>query len=261
MTTDRGFEILPLPDGAIFRLIRPAKLNSLTKPMLVGLSQVIDELEARQARLLVVVGTGEKAFCAGTDLAETQAQPKPQRLDKSAMARDLFARLSRSSVVSVAALNGLAFGGGLELAMACQLRIAHEHVTVSLPEIKLGLLPAYGGTQFLTALVGRSRALEMMLTGRVVNLAESLTMGLIHRSVARDLPILDAAIAFGREVTQFSLPAIEGIRDCVAAAGDCVSDQGLKVEDEVVRRVFASPDAEEGVRAFLEKRAPNFRHR
>lgn len=258
MSSPPEFEITTLPDGAVFRLNRPDKLNALTKPMLLGLASLLDDLENRRARLLVIVGAGQKSFCAGTDLAETQTMPKPERLDKSEMARKLFTRLSRSSIVSVAALNGLAFGGGLELAMACHLRIAHDHVTASLPEIKLGLLPAYGGTQFLTALVGRSRALEMMLTGRVVRLPEALSMGLIHRCAPAEQSIVEAATAFGREVTQFSRAAIAGIRDCVAAAGDDVTDAGLAVEDEVVRRVFSHPDAEEGVRAFLEKRAPRF---
>lgn len=261
MSPSADFTIENLPDGAVLRWTRPAKLNALTKPMLLALSALLDELEARGARVLVIVGDGDKAFCAGTDLAETQVMPKPERLDKSEMARHLFARLSRSKVVSVAAMNGLAFGGGLELAMACTLRLAKPHVTVSLPEIKLGLLPAYGGTQFLTALVGKSRALEIMLTGRVVPLAEALAMGLVHRSCPADADLVGQALDFAREVTRFSQPAINGIRECVAAAGPDVSDGGLAVEDRVVRRVFTSEDAQEGVAAFLEKRAPNFKNR
>jgi enoyl-CoA hydratase len=255
------FQVDELPDGAIFRLSRPAKLNAITKPILAGLAALLDSLEARGARLLIITGTGSKAFCAGTDLAETALSPKPDRLEKSAMARALFVRLSRSNVLSVAALNGLAFGGGLELAMACTLRIATEKVTVSLPEIKLGLLPAYGGTQFLPALIGKSRALEMMLTGRVVNAPEALAIGLIHRMVSGNALITDDALNFAREVTQFSQPAIDGIKRCVASADIEVTEAGLEVEDQVVREVFTSDDAEEGVAAFLQKRAPRFTHR
>lgn len=261
MSPSADYHIENLPDGAVLRWTRPAKLNALTKPMLLALSALLDDLETRGARVLVIVGEGDKAFCAGTDLAETQVMPKPERLDKSEMARRLFARLSRSKVVSVAAMNGLAFGGGLELAMACTLRLAKPHVTVSLPEIKLGLLPAYGGTQFLAALVGKSRALEIMLTGRVVQLAEALAMGLVHRPCPADADLVAQALLFAREVTRFSQPAINGIRECVEAAGPDVSDEGLAVEDAVVRRVFASDDAQEGVAAFLEKRPPNFQNR
>ena len=261
MVQSDDFKVHPLAEGAVFQLCRSAKLNAITKPILLGLTALLDKLEAENARLLVITGEGSKAFCAGTDLAETSAMPKPDRLDKSAMARALFVRLSRSNVLSVAALNGLAFGGGLELAMACTLRIAAPHVTVSLPEIKLGLLPAYAGTQFLPALIGKARALEMMLTGRVVSAFEAQDMGLIHRIAPPDKNLLDSAVEFGREVTRFSQPAIDGIKLCVAAASDEISDAGLETEDQVVRRVFVTEDSEEGVAAFLEKRAARFKHR
>jgi enoyl-CoA hydratase len=261
MTESRvnDFQIDPLPDGAVFRLTRPAKLNAITRPILLGLAACLDDLEARGMRLLVITGEGERAFCAGTDLAETQEMSAAARLDKSAMARDLFARLSRSSLISVAAVNGLAFGGGLELAMACTFRVAAPHVSVSLPEIKLGLLPAYGGTQFLAALVGSARALDLMLTGRRLGAEEALAMGLLSRVVAPEEDVLARALALGREVTQFSGQAVDGIRRCVAAAGAQVTDAGLAAEDRVVRDVFVTENAREGVAAFLEKRAPVFR--
>jgi len=261
MTESRvnDFQIDPLPDGAVFRLTRPAKLNAITRPILLGLAACLADLEARGMRLLVITGEGERAFCAGTDLAETQEMSAAARLDKSAMARDLFARLSRSSLISVAAVNGLAFGGGLELAMACTFRVAAPHVSVSLPEIKLGLLPAYGGTQFLAALVGSARALDLMLTGRRLGAEEALAMGLLSRVVAPEEDVLARALALGREVTQFSGQAVDGIRRCVAAAGAQVTDAGLAAEDRVVREVFVTDNAREGVAAFLEKRAPVFK--
>jgi enoyl-CoA hydratase len=216
-------------------------------------------MEAARQRLLIITGEGTKAFCAGTDLAETQQMPPDARLDKSAMARDLLVRLSRSPVVSVAALNGLAYGGGLELAMACTQRVAAPHVRVSLPEIKLGLLPAYAGTQFLPALVGPARALDIMLTGRPVPADEALGMGLLNRVCAEGDDVVAAALALGREITQFSPDAIAGIRACVAASGLQVSGAGLAVEDRLVREVFLTDNAREGVAAFLEKRKAVFR--
>lgn len=252
------FSVTALPEGAVFRIERPAKHNALTRPVLDGLAACLDDLEARRARLLVVTGAGERAFCAGTDLAELQGLSGEARMAKTVMARALLVRLSRSPVVSVAAINGLAYGGGLELAMACTLRIAAPGVSVSLPEVKLGLLPAYAGTQFLPAIVGPARALEIMLTGRPVPVDEARAIGLVHRVAAADPPLLEQAIAFGREVVRYSPTAIAAIRRCVAAAGAQVADAGLAAEDAQVRATFDGPNAREGVAAFLEKRAPRF---
>lgn len=257
-TDPPGFSIQPLPEGAVFRIERPAKLNALTREVLVGLAGCLDALEARRARLLVVTGSGERAFCAGTDLAELQGLDGAARMAKTAMARDLLVRLARSRVLGVAAINGLAFGGGLELAMACPLRIAAPGVMLSLPEIKLGLLPAYAGTQFLPAIVGPARALEIMLTGRSVPADEARAIGLVHRIATPDTPLLEQAVAFGREVVQFSPDAIAAIRACVAAAGPQVTDAGLAVEDAAVRATFDGPNAREGVAAFLQKRPARF---
>jgi enoyl-CoA hydratase len=256
--TDAPFTVEPLADGALFTIERAAKLNALTRPVLLGLAACIDDLEARGARLLVVTGRGERAFCAGTDLGELQGLSMDARMAKTVMARELLVRLSRSRLISVAAINGLAYGGGLELAMACTLRIAAPAVSVSLPEIKLGLLPAYAGTQFLPAIVGPARALEMMLTGRAVPVAEAHAMGLVHRISTGDASLVEQALAFGREVVCFSPSAIDAIRVCVAAAGPVVADTGLAVEDTQVRANFDSPDAREGVAAFLGKRPARF---
>lgn len=258
---DPGFHLERLDDDiALFELARPAKLNALTKPMLEGLAAAVDDLPAQGVRVLVVTGQGDKSFCAGTDLAEIRGMAPEARLAKNRMARELFFRLSNSPLISIAALNGLAFGGGLELAMACTFRLARPHVRVSLPEIKLGLLPAYAGTQFLPALVGRDRALEMMITGRSVPADEALAMGLLTRIVDDDA-LVEQAVAFARGFTVFSQPAIDAIRGCVAVAGDRVTEAGLAAEDLAVARVFRTDDAREGVAAFLEKRPPVFRHR
>ena len=261
-STDAGFRLSRADDDiAVFTLARPAKLNALTKPMLEGLADALERLPGEGVRVLVVTGEGDKSFCAGTDLAEIRGMARDARLAKNRMARELFFALSRSPLVSIAALNGLAYGGGLELAMACTFRLARAHVRLSLPEIKLGLLPAYAGTQFLPALVGRDRALEMMLTGRAVGADEALAMGLLTRIVADDAPLLGQAVAFARAFTGYSQPAIDAIRGCVQAAGATVTQAGLAVEDDAVTRVFQTDDAREGVAAFLEKRAPVFRHR
>ena len=252
------FSIETLPEGALFRIERPGKLNALTRAVLRGLADCISDLETRRARLLVITAAGERAFCAGTDLGELQGLTLDERMAKSDNARELLVRLHRSTLLSVAAINGLAFGGGLELAMACTLRIAAPHVTMSLPEVKLALVPAYAGTQLLPAIVGRARALEMMLTGRAVGAAEAHAIGLVHRIASTDSPLIEQALAFGREITRWSPSAVAAIRACVDASGDTLTDEGLAIERERVNTNYASADAREGMAAFLEKRPPRF---
>ena len=248
------FGVVPIEGGAIFTIDRPAKLNALTKSVLEGLATCLDRLEGDGARLLVITGAQSRAFCAGTDLAEMQGMEMGARLDKNVMARALFVRLSRSPLISVAAINGLALGGGLELAMACTLRIARANVGLGLPEVKLGLLPAYAGTQFLPAIAGRAVAEDLLLTGRSIDASEALARGLVHRTVPPDEDVVAAAVAFGREVVCHSPVAVAAIRACVAASGPHVSDEGLAVEDQCVRSVFSGPEAEAGVEAFLARR-------
>lgn len=245
-------------DGAVFTLHRPSKLNAITGRILHDLEQCLDALLARDARLLVIAGGSDRAFCAGTDVAELRGLSHDAQVEKCIKARNLLVRLSQSPIVSVAAIGGVAYGGGLELAMACTLRIASPSATFSLPEIKLGLVPAYAGTQMLPALVGPARALEIMLTGRILSVEEALSIGLIHRVSQDEGPIDEAALRFGREVTCHSAEAAHAIRKCVDAFGGGLSASGLRAEEECVRAIFDSPDAREGLAAFFEKRAPNF---
>lgn len=253
-TSSSAFDVSWMDDGAVFTIDRAGKLNALTKAVLDGLAACIDRMERDGLRFLVVTGRGQKAFCAGTDLAELSGMSIEAQLSKSEMARALLVRLSRASFISVAAVNGLALGGGLELAMACSLRIASAHATFGLPEVRLGLIPAYAGTQFLPPLVGRTRAEELMLTGRTIGCDEASDIGLVHRVVESDADILGSALAFAREVTCHSAPAIAAIRACVDAADSHVTDAGLAVEDSYVRSVFSSPEAAAGVAAFLNRR-------
>lgn len=285
-TTDAVCETVWFEDCAVFRILRARKLNALTKEVLLGLSACLDEAESRGVRALVIVGQGEKAFCAGTDLAELTGLSTEAREAKTRFARDLLVRLHRSKIVTIAAVNGLAFGGGLELALACTFRIAAPHATFALPEVKLGVFPVYGGTQFLPAVVGPARAVDIMITGRTVDCAEALSIGLISRVAGTDgqpsvspsaislgavvaatagpMPadrLVEQALILARSVTCWSQVAVNAIRACVDASGTDVSDEGLASEDVQSKVVMASEDGREGVRAFVEKRPPVFRHR
>ena len=256
------YEIEDRAECLIFKITRPQRLNAITVDVLDGLEQCIESLDQQSDnRGLIVTAEGERAFCAGTDLFERESLTQEQARAKTDRARNLFVRLHQAPFVSIAALNGLAFGGGLELALACCFRIAAAHVECSLPEVKLGLIPAYAGTQLLPAVVGPSRALEMMLTGRPVATVEALQMGLINRIATGDKALVDEAAEYLSSVTQHSKIAINAIRECAAAAAPQLSDHGLKVEGEYVVKVAQSEDAKEGVAAFREKRTPIFKHR
>jgi enoyl-CoA hydratase len=252
------FSVDQHPTGAVFRLNRPQKLNSLTTAIWSGLVECVDALEARRARFLIITAEGDRAFCAGTDLNESKLRTAEQRDEKNDSVRAFLLRLSRSELISIAALNGLAYGGGLELAMACTFRIASPDVKMAMPEIKLGVLPTYGGTQFLVALIGAARAADLMLTGRAITAAEALTFGLINKIASPGVPLVAQALEYSEVISNFSPVATAAIRRCIAGAGPFVTTEGLALEGREARIVLNSDDAREGVAAFLEKRPPRF---
>lgn len=252
------FELERCGHGAVFTITREQSLNAITMPVLHGLARALDDLEREGARYLVITGRGSRALSAGTDLSEVRDYSAGQSVARADLARDLLVRLSHSSLVSICAMNGLAYGGGLELAMACTLRLAAPHVTMALPEIKLGLVPSYGGTQFLPALVGKGRALDLMLTARSISAEEALGIGLVSRIVGSGDMLLPQAIALGEELAAYSPTAIAAIRTCVATAGGEVIPAGLAAERAAVAAISPSGDAREGISAFLEKRRPTF---
>lgn len=245
----------------VLRITRPQKRNAITVAVLDGIERCCDELDAGAGRGLIVTGEGPKAFCAGTDLGESASLGEEANRAKTERARALLMRIHRASWTSIAALGGLAYGGGLELALACTFRVAVPDAKLSLPEIKLGVLPSYGGTQLLTAAVGRSRALDLMLTGRAVGADEALAMGLVDRVVTEPDALLAEARTLAASVLCHSQFAIDRVRRCVDAAGPVVTDTGLAVEARAVDETMASEDAREGVIAFLQKREPRFQHR
>lgn len=240
---------------------QPRKMNAFSRAMLAALEQVVEEMIAGKARALILTGTGDKAFCAGSDLSEAPSMSKAEASDKNDRARAVCQRIATANFISVAAVNGLALGGGLELASACTFRVASPNATFSLPEIKIGVMPTYGGTQRLPALVGKTRALDLMLTGRTIDCQEALNWGLVDRVTDDETSALQGAENLVGEILGFSQVSIDAVRRCVAAAGPEVKEEGLRVEGIAAREVSSSYDAGEGVRAFLEKRAPKFEHR
>lgn len=244
-------------DCAVLTLNRPEKLNALSFAVLGEIDAALDELGRTPARAVIVVGAGGKAFCAGADIEELRNRSLLEQKRGAEQGQAVFEKLSRLPFISIAAIDGYAFGGGLELALACTFRIATQRAKVGLPEIKLGLIPGYGGTQRLPRVIGEARALELILSGRTVGAEEGERIGLFNRLVDGDA--LQAALAFAREFTGYSLAAMQFARAAVMRALDTPVHEGLKMEADLSTLAYRTHDAEEGMAAFLEKRKPAFR--
>ena len=249
-------ELAKRDDCALLRLNRPEALNALSFSILNEIAAAIDEVATWKVRALVVTGAGEKAFCAGADIKELRGRSMMARKTGAELGQAAFAKIERLPFPSVAAINGFAFGGGLELALACTFRLATRSAKLGLPEIKLGLIPGYGGTQRLPRLIGEARALEMIMLGRTVAAEEAAAIGLIHRIV--DDEIVAAALKFTQEFSSYSLIALGLARDAVVRALDVPIHEGLKIEADLSTLAFSTADAEEGMAAFTERRKAVF---
>jgi enoyl-CoA hydratase len=241
---------------ALIRLNRPQALNALSFHLLEELGRVLDAVAETDARALLITGAGEKAFCAGADIKELTERTLIQQKRGAELGQAVMAQLDRLPIPSVALVNGYAFGGGLELAMACTFRLATPNAKMGLPEIKLGLIPGYGGTQRLPRLVGEARALEMIMTGRSIDARTALAWGLVNRVVETEP--LEAALAFVREFAGHSLPVLGFARDAVRRALNTPLAEGLKIEADLSTLAYQTADAAEGMMAFMAKRPAKF---
>jgi enoyl-CoA hydratase len=241
---------------AVLTIRRPQALNALSFELIGRIGQCIAEAGRSDARALIVTGEGEKAFCAGADIKELQQRGLRSQREGAELGQAVFAQLDRLPMPSVALINGYAFGGGCELALACTLRLALPNAKFGLPEVKLGLIPGYGGTQRLPRLVGQGRALEMVMTGRTVAADEALAIGLVNRIV--QAPGLAAAKAYAREFSGHGLRALQFAREAVQRAGDLPLHEGLRMEADLSTLAYRTKDAEEGMQAFVDKRKANF---
>jgi enoyl-CoA hydratase len=244
---------------ALVRLERPEKLNALTRRALEELGETFERIaREREVRCVILTGAGERAFSAGTDIGELSAMDTEEARRAAMRGQRVCDAIERCGVPVIAAVNGLAAGGGCELVLACHLRIASESARFSLPEIKLGLIPAYGGTQRLARATGSGRALEMMLTGAGISAAEALRVGLVNCVVA-PAELLSEAERTAREIASLAPLAIRACLDAVTRGFSLSLEEGLKLEAELFSRLFTTEDMREGTRAFLEKRAPVFK--
>ena len=242
---------------AIAWLDRPPA-NSLSPDSIAELRRVWDHVVAAgEVRALVIASANPKLFCAGADIKAFTTLDEAGGRALVDAAHELFRAFERSSIVTIAAVNRIAFGGGCELAMACDIRIAAATATFGQPEIKLGIIPGFGGTQRLPRLVGEAKALEMNLTGDPISADEALACGLVNRVVPDD-ELLSTALDWAEKLAGQAPLAVEQIKQ-VSAAADL--DLGIAAEKQAFAAVFGSQDAKEGITAFLEKRPARFQGR
>lgn len=252
-------ELSRVEEFALITLNRPEALNALSFALIQNLGQALDEVAAGDARALLITGAGAKAFCAGADIKELTGRPLAAQKRGAEQGQSTLAKLDRLPMPSVAIINGYAFGGGLELALACTFRLATRNARMGLPEIKLGLIPGYGGTQRLPRAVGEARALEMIMTGRTVDAEEAQRIGLVNRLIEGDA--VAQGVAFANEFSVHSMLVLGFARDAVKRALDTPLNEGLRTEANLSTLAFQTGDAQEGMAAFIEKRKPKFKDR
>lgn len=239
---------------------RPEALNALNRETLHELAETLDDIyDNDQIRGVIFTGDGEKSFIAGADIRELAAMSREDALALSEYGQGLFGKIERCSKPIVAAINGFALGGGCELAMACHIRIAVEHAKLGQPEVNLGTIPGYGGTQRLTRLAGSGRALELILTGDLIGAAEAFRIGVVNHIVPDREALMKLARQILAKVLTKAPVAVAKAIDSVYAAME--AGNGYEVEARNFADCAATEDFREGTSAFLEKRKPNFKGR
>ena len=246
---------------AVITLNRPKVLNAMRMQTKRELEDAINKFE-RDDNIRGIIITGEgRAFGAGSDIQEMDVDRNGAETTlMSSQAHLLMNRIENLSKPVIAAINGYALGGGLELALACDMRVMSTKAKVGVPEVELGVAPCYGGTQRLPRLVGPSRAMDMLLTGRKVGAAEALQMGLADR-IAEPEKLLDETMELMKAITTKAPKAVAGCKKCVHVAMESSLEDGLRYEAELAGELAETEDAKEGIRAFMEKREPVFKNR
>jgi enoyl-CoA hydratase len=247
-----------LQDGILTLTInRPDKLNALNRQVLEELNTELDRVYAdADVKAVVLTGAGAKAFVAGADISEFMQASAAEGSALAKKGQDIFARIERCPKPFVAAVNGFALGGGCELAMSCHFRVASENAKFGQPEVNLGLIPGYGGTQRLTQLVGKGKSMELNMSGQVVDAAEAKTWGLVNYVVPPE-QLLEYTLGILKGILTKSPVAVSKVIAAVNAAMDPSKD-GFAEEIRLFGECFGTEDMKEGVSAFLEKRKPSF---
>jgi enoyl-CoA hydratase len=246
-------------DGAVSTLTvnREASLNALDRPTLEALARALDAVAARSPRCLIVTGAGDKAFVAGADIAAMSQMSATDALAFARLGQSAFAALEALPFPVIAAVNGFALGGGCELALACDFIYASDKAKLGQPEVKLGILPGFGGTQRLARRVGIGMARELIYTGRMIGPEEALRIGLVNAVVPRR-ELMDRVLETARAIAAAGPEAVAAAKRAMNAGADLALGPAIELEAQAFSSLFAREEQREGMAAFLEKRPPKF---
>ena len=254
--------LLTVLNGGILAITinRPDKLNALNNTVMAELDAAVDEAQKNEeVQAIIITGAGQKAFVAGADISEFQGLSSSEGMDIARTGQAIFAKIENSAKPVVAAVNGFALGGGCELAMACHFRIASEGAKFGQPEVNLGLIPGYGGTQRLVQLIGKGRAMELLMSGAMIDAPTALHYGLVNYVVKEEELLAKTTAVLQNIIAKAPL----ALKHCITAANAAFDQQrnGFDVEIEAFGECFDTEDMKEVAAAFLEKRKPEFKGR
>jgi enoyl-CoA hydratase len=242
----------------IVKFNRPKSLNAFNSQLLEELDEVVTNAKYdEETAVIIFTGEGERAFCAGADLSELQNLDYLKAKKVLEKGQSVFRKIELLEKPTIAAINGYALGGGFEIALACTLRIASSNAKFAFPEVKLGMIPGYGGTQRLPRLIQKGKALELLITGRRFDANEAELLGVVNRVVDQEI-LISEALQLAEEIIENSPLAVSCVLQAVERGLDLSIDQALSLETMLDSIAVASDDQKEGVSAFLEKRKPNF---
>ena len=259
---NREYLVVKLDEAAtIISINRPKALNALNKAILGELDDVITILADERPNIpLIITGEGSKAFVAGADISEMMEMSPEEAKEFANYGHDVFGKIEQFPSPTIAAINGYALGGGNELALACDIRIAAENAKFGQPEVGLGIIPGFGGTQRLSQIVGIANALDLVITGRSIDASEALRIGLVQRVVPSGMA-LDEAISYAKGLGRNSSFAMSQAKKAIYRRGleeTRTGRSGMDIEAELFGECFSHPDQKEGMKAFVEKRSPAF---
>ncbi|MBK8395641.1 MAG: enoyl-CoA hydratase/isomerase family protein [Leptospiraceae bacterium] len=236
---------------------RPEALNALNKDLLIELESCIAHLERDNTNRVVIITGSGKAFVAGADIAAMKEYDYQKAYEFGGLGQVVFTNIERSRLVIIAAINGFALGGGLELALACDIRIASKNAKLGLPEVGLGLIPGFGGTQRLPRLIGTGLAKEIIFTADMITAEEAYRIGLVNKLV-ESADLIPTATAMANSICTRSSHAVKEAKRVIWEGLEASQDEGMRLEQKAFGFIFNDKETQEGLSAFLEKRKPNF---
>ncbi len=254
--------ILEVKDGVgILTINRPDKLNALNNEVLSELNTIINDInENSEVRVVLVTGSGEKAFVAGADIAFMKELTPREAVNFARMGQEILNKMEQSEKPFIACVNGYALGGGFELALACDFIYATENAKFGFPEVSLGIIPGFGGTQNLPRLVGKNVAKELIFTAKMIDASEARELGIVSKVFKNKDELIEGAVDTARQIMKNGAIAVGLAKKSIVDGFNLTKEDGLKYEANLFGVAFSTDDAKEGLSAFLEKRKPQYKN-